>query len=81
MVRYSNPKCPYHEYVSFFSPASKNSPNNTSILEGPSNGTSSTQLQLPYNYVPTEWLCISFLSLFVLSTCLLAFFSYFTLCC
>ncbi|KAI0255342.1 RTA1-domain-containing protein [Lactifluus subvellereus] len=32
-----------------------------------SNSTSSTQ-QLQYNYVPTEWICITFLSLFGIST-------------
>jgi hypothetical protein len=38
-------------------------------LEGSSNSTQHAPKFLPYNYVPTEWVCITFLGLFGLSTC------------
>ena len=37
--------------------------------EGSLSSTSHTPKLLPYNYVPTEWVCITFLGLFALSTC------------
>jgi hypothetical protein len=37
--------------------------------EGSSNSTDPSHKFLPYNYVPTEWVCITFLALFGLSTC------------
>jgi hypothetical protein len=37
-------------------------------LQGSSNSTDNSQ-QLQYNYIPTEWVCITFLALFGVSTC------------
>ena len=55
-----------------FSPASGAFSTKLQHSEGSSNSTSGTQ-QLQYNYVPTEWIAIMFLSFFALSTCMLAF--------
>jgi hypothetical protein len=37
--------------------------------EGSLNSTDHSRKELPYNYVPTEWVCITFLAVFGFSTC------------
>jgi hypothetical protein len=65
--------CPYHECVSFFvSGLSEALSTDLKHFQGSSNSTIDTSQQLQYNYVPTEWVAITFISLFGISTCMSA---------
>jgi hypothetical protein len=56
--------------VSLSSPSTfLSAPDSFERLEGSSNSTDHSPKLLPYNYVPTEWICITFLAVFGLSTC------------
>jgi hypothetical protein len=62
---------PYHECVSFFVPGlSEALSTDLKHFQGSSNSTSDTLHRIQYGYVPTEWVAITFILLFGISTCM-----------
>ena len=60
---------PRHECVFVFPPTFPSSLDSTSERPvGSSNSTDSSQKEVQYYYIPTEWICIAFVTLFGLST-------------